>query len=730
MIWVVALEGVVIKGGPNKAVPPQEAYSPSSKTEDNLITAPFPGWSPERQERVNNFNIQEAYKRLPSLLQEWNSVRWYLNDYYERTDKSAVCERKEMRGEPCPQEHPLNEKILEYRARFESTKDPWDFVFLEDYIEDAKNLARALQDEEYARKLKANLEPAQIAPPKEDLLKKPFRWDDGIITPFDGNGWSNVPVATSVAYEYNPTIVEIGNADTLVAAFNVYPCNAWCSVSHTNECIVVARSLDQGNTWNLWFCIHNPNYNVGEAAIGEEDYRKIVTVAFTSDYYWPDYDVGAFTFHFSNPSLNYSTWVDVSTTSTVTPYVTAEFNWGQSGCAGQWPSTCSCTAFDNWWFIGMNKAGGGVRIARSTDCGNSWGTSYDGPARTGSAYNNNQIMLETTNDPRGSSSVCSSSNGGDNTIQAVYDWKTSSTNHRIEHLYTDASMSWGGSWTSTTILSGSSYPINQPWLAVSRSLTTTGTRAVVLYERQWSSSDGDILGLYASGIPPSGWTTFTLDASTIDSRTPTVHTDARWQWCPGLTATSASYFHTSFYHKCSNTTSHTYCTAPLSSYNNTFRVAVLRAPWTSPTSWGREYCPNNGTYADYIATPPPPSFNNGGLWQNWWQINGTTYKVTPTAGATWWYGTLWVYQYSSTDFDLYFSVLNCALGEDDELAVGEKDKERENIRIEGRMLHLPEFSIIYSPSGRKVFEGKGWTYLNPGVYFVRTGSITTKIAIK
>jgi predicted SAM-dependent methyltransferase len=38
-----------------------------------------------------------------------------------------------MRGEPCPQEHPLNEKILEYRARFESSKDSWDFVFLEDY---------------------------------------------------------------------------------------------------------------------------------------------------------------------------------------------------------------------------------------------------------------------------------------------------------------------------------------------------------------------------------------------------------------------------------------------------------------------------------------------------------------------------------------------------------------------------------------------------------------------
>ncbi|MFZ8825891.1 MAG: hypothetical protein ACO2OT_03500 [Candidatus Caldipriscus sp.] len=382
-----------------------------------------------------------------------------------------------------------------------------------------------------------------------------------------------------------------------------------------------------------------------------------------------NYDVGAFTFHFSNPSLNYSRWVDISTTSTATPYVNAEFNWGRAGCAGQWPSTCTCTARDNWWFIGMNKGGGGVRIARSTDCGNSWHIVYDGPARAGSAYANNQIMLETTNDPRKDSPVCPSSNGGDNTIQAVYAWRTSPTNHRIEHLYTDESMNWGDFWTSTTILSGSSRPINQPWLAVSRSLTTAGTRAVVLYERQWSTSDGDILGLYASGIPPSGWTTFTLDASTIDNRTPTVHTDARWQWCPGATATSASHFHASFYHKCSNTTPHTYCTAPLSSYNNTFRVAVLRAPWSSPTSWGREYCPTTG-YADYISIPPPPAFNLGGLWEPWWQINGVTYKVTPTAGATWWYGTLWVYRYSSTDYNLYFSVLTCALGGDDELAVG------------------------------------------------------------
>ncbi len=58
---------------------------------------------------------------------------------------------------------------------------------------------------------------------------------------------------------------------------------------------------------------------------------------------------------------------------------------------------------------GMNKAGGGVRIARSTDCGNSWSMVYNGQARTGSAYANNQIMFETTNDPNRSTPVCSSS---------------------------------------------------------------------------------------------------------------------------------------------------------------------------------------------------------------------------------------------------------------------------------------------------------------------------------
>ncbi len=737
MLWIIS-QSIAVKGG-GSIYYSTPYYSPSSKSEESLITAPFLGWSPERQSRVDNFNLEQALDRLEVLLRKWNEVRWILNDYYDKGARMAICERKRLKGEPCTEEHPLNEKILEYKAKFESSYNPWDFVFLEDYIEDAIRLARAIQDEEYAKKIKANVEPAQIAQPREDITRKPFRWDDGIIRPLDGTNWTSIPVAISGAYEYNPTIVEIGSADTLIAAFNVSSCNVWCSVSHTNECVVVARSINQGNTWNLWFCIHSPSYNVGEVAIGEEDYRKIVTVAYTSDFYYPDYDIGAFTFHVLNPfSLSYSTWVDVSTVSTVTPYVNAEFNWGRAGCANQWISgSCACNADDNWWFIGMNKVrlvgpgapqGEGVRIARSTDCGNSWHISYDGPARNGSAYPNNQIMLETTNDPRYSSSVCSASNGGDNTIQAVYAWRSSSTNHRIEHLYTDESMNWGGSWMSTTILSGSTRAINQPWLAVSRSLSTSATSNVVLYERQWSATDGDILGLRSTGIPPGSWSTFTLDNSTIDSRTPTVHTEARWQWCPGVTSTSASYFHASFYHKCSNTTPHTYCTAPPSSYNNTFRVAVLRASWSNPTSWGREYC--GSLAADYIAIPEPPSFTNGGLWQYWWQINGVTYKITPTAGANWWYGTLWVYIYSPSDYDLYFTVLNCALGDDEELVVKEEGSKDLRVKVEGKMVYLPDFGVIYSSSGKKVFEGKGWTHLNSGTYFIRLRGKVEKVVIK
>lgn len=721
----------------------------TSKTEEG-ITAPFPGWSPERQKRVDEFNLQYALKKFQSLTQNWESIRPILNEYYEKTAKRATCERYEVKGLPCPQEHPLNERILEYKAKFLSTYNPWDFVFLEDYIDDAIRLANAIRDEEQAKKLKANLEPAQIAPPRQDVMKKPFKWDDGIITPLDGTNWSNIAVATSTAYEYNPTIVEVGSADTLVAAFNVSNCSVWCSVSHTNECAVVARSIDQGNTWNLWFCVQSPSYNVGEVAIGEEDYRKILVLAYTSDYYFPDYDVGAFVFHASNPfSYRFSVWVDNTTVSTITPYVNAEFNWGTSGCYGQWTSSCGCTGLDNWWFIGMNKLnfssdadrdgiadGVGVRIARSTNCGASWSTSYDGPNRNGSAYDNNQIMLETSNDPRGSSPVCPSSNGGDNTIQAVYNWKNpnscpdpcnNTNSNRIEHLFTDASMGWGGSWTSTTVYM-TSRPVNQPWLSVSRSLSASSTRSLILYERQWSSTDGDIHGLHATGIPPSGWSWFALDNSTVESRTPTVHTEARWQWCPGITSVTADEFHAAFYHKCPNTWDGPFCSEPYTVYNNTFRVAVMKALWTSPTSWGPEYC--GTTRADTISTPRPPSFSGGGFWQNWWQINGTTYKITPSAYGQWWFGALWVYRYSATDLDMYWTVLTCALGGDDELAVEEKGKTREDIRLEGKMLYLPYRAGVYSISGKEVFEGEGWVYLTSGTYFVKTGGGIKKIVVK
>lgn len=726
-------------------IPKGGEYTITSKTEEG-ITAPFPGWSPERQKRVEEFNLQYALKKLQSLNQTWESVRPILNEYYERTAKRATCERYKLKGWSCPYEHPLNEKILEYRAKFLSTYDPWDFVFLEDYIDDAVRLARAIKDEEEAKRLKAGVKPAQIAPPREDIMRKPFKWDDGIITPLDGSNWSNIAVATSTAYEYNPTIVEVGSADTLVAAFNVSDCSAWCAVTHTNECAVVAKSEDQGNTWNLWFCVQSPSYNVGEVAIGEEDYRKILVLAYTSDYWFPDYDIGAYVFHISDPFTNgFAVWVDQTGVSTVTPYVNAEFNWGKSGCAGQWTSACSCDPTDNWWFIGMNKLGSsdadgdgyadaiGPRIARSTDCGQTWSTSYDGPNRNGSAYDHNQIMLETTNDPTRNSSVCSSSDGGDNTIQAVYNWKYPNscsdpcTSNRIEHLFTDASMGWGGSWTSTTVYT-TTKPVNQPWLSVSRSLSAAGTRSLILYERQWSSTDGDIHGLYASGIPPSGWTWFSLDNSSVDSRTPTVHTEARWQWCPGVTSTSADEFHASFYHKCPNTWDGPLCSEPYTVYNNTFRVVVMKAPWSNPTTWGPEYC--GTTPADTISTPPPPSFSGGGIWQNWWQLNGTTYKITPNAFGEWWFGALWVYRYSATDWDMYWTVLTCALGGDDELAVGEDTKAQEDIRLNGRMLYIPSDAKIYSLTGRKVFEGKGWTSLPSGMYFIKTARGIKRVVIR
>ena len=753
--------------GRGPAIPEKEVGSSpverlGDKEDGYYRTAPFFGWTVEKQRIVDNYDPDKARDRLKEIVSTWNStLRKVLNDYYASTGgKDAVCVRKTYMEDNCPVEHPLNEKMKRLVSSITSEADPWLYAEIVSTYEDMERLVKAITDTERRPKdVKRVLSAYHLAVPDVRVAKKPFSWDGGYSL-LDGTNWTTSAVAYSTAMEYNPTVVAVGGADTLVFAFNVSDCSAWCSGTTTNECLVIGHSYDRGQTMNLDLCIYNTSANLGEVSIGADPYRRTFTVAWTDDYYYPDYDIYAWTFYIEDPSTNNTgpTVVDVSTVATVTPYVNSEFNWGDPSCQGEWTASCSCSALDNWTFIAYNKLGStdsdgdgyndgdGVRIARSTDCGASYSLVYDGPSRNGSAYDNNQIMLETTNDPRSSSSVCASSDGGDNTIQAVYTWKDPAScpdpcdSNYITHLFTDASGGWGDTWTATDALADYWKPINQPWMSVARSLSTSSMTHLILFESRWSATDGDIRGIYASGIPPSGWSSiFNVDFTTIDSRTPTVHTDARWQWCPGATTLTANYFHTAFYHKCPSSYDGRLCNETPSSYNDTYRVAVMRAPWSSPTSWGPEYCVINLTYADTIAIPPPPSYSNGGVWQNWWQINGTTFRAHDASGAAWWFGALWVYQWSSSDFDLEWTILECLLGNGDEdLSTGEAKVQDEGARViptEGGVILEGEGRVeIFAADGRLLkrvsVRRRERVPLASGMYFVRTGKGIRRVVVR
>jgi hypothetical protein len=645
------------------------------------------------------------------------------------------------------------DRIYYYYNKWKNENDAWAYAEMITLIEDGERLLSAYIENENVQREPINK--AKIIDASYIKLTKNKDGNFTILT--DGNNWNTFAISATGAYEYNPTIVQIGNEDTLFAGLNVYPCSALGSGLPNYECILIARSDNAGQSWVGWIIIYLSTGDLSEVAIGADPYRRFLIVAYRRDDYgcWLGNRsaIAGWTFYDKNNYSNNSgeKWILTPNPITCspnfgTPYVNSEFNWGRSSCMGQPLSgSCTCSAYDNWYFVGASKGGGGVSIARSQDCGSTWSQVYNGPARTGSAYDNNQIMLETTNDARRSSPVCSSSNGGDNTIQAVYAWRTSSTNHRIEHLFTDYTMNWGDSWTSTTVLSGYSRPINQPWLSVARRLTNSNMTHFIVFERQWSSTDGDILYLRASGIPPSGWTLDTIDASSVDSRTPTVHTDARWQWCPGATTSSANYFHVAFYHKCPNTYDGSLCNAnPYTVYNNTFRVAVLRYNWDL-TSRGPEVC--GSLVADTIAIPPPPSYNRGGLWQNWWQINGTTFRTTSGVGSPWWFGAMWVYCYDAgsdgicgtnddVDWDMEWTILDYYC-----ITPVSKDevKEGKDFIIKGKFVEIYlnkewEFKV-YDVSGRKVFERKGMNsekfYINlpKGAYIYKLNDKFGKIVL-
>jgi hypothetical protein len=441
MLYLFLYLDVQTKGGNGAIVEsPKENISHSvytPKVDGNYKIAPFFGWTPEKEEIANairggRIRVDENFlKKRIERIDSFYKVLW-------EKDKPYVCERYAIKNLPCPQIHPHMNRIYYYYNKWKNENDAWAYAEMITLIEDGERLLSAYIENERTR-IQKNVPPAQRAEPRAEILNKSIPKDSfRILT--DGNNWNTYNIAASGAYEYNPTIVQVGNEDTLISAVNVVPCNAWCATSWTGECAVVFRSVNAGQSWSVLTCVVPPSatpYNVGEVAVGADPYRRLFILAYTSDYNAPNYDIGQLTFD-RNGNVIYSGWVDNSPTSTVTPYVNAEYNWGQIGCMGQTPNTCTCTGADNWYFIGMTKLrtgpfpdsdgdgymdATGVRIWRSTTCGSSWLQVYDGPNRNGSAYDNNQIMLETTNDSR-RSAVCSSSDGGDNTIQAVYNWKS------------------------------------------------------------------------------------------------------------------------------------------------------------------------------------------------------------------------------------------------------------------------------------------------------------------
>jgi len=728
---------VVIRGG---SATEQVATSQNTNDVPHPLTKEIPpheiaskfGWNEEINRIAETYDPTTAPEKLNNIIKSWQTYRRELNRYYvESGDRDAVCERLALRNEPCPPEHHLNLQLDSLLKAYALKPDRYTYAEAVYTFNVIKRHVDAIRSEMETRDKKVPAQ-SEVAVVKRNIAKKPFSWDDGIIRPLDGEEWQTHSVAYSVISERSPTVVAVGGSDTLIFAFEVSNCSYWCSGTTSNSCIIVGHSYNKGFTMNLDICIYRSSVGLKEPAIGADPYRRQIIVAYSYPYSSYDYDIEAYIFHISNFPLGFFRTIAASGDMELTPYVGYEFNWGRPGCYGRSTSSCSCSALDNWAFIAYNR-NRDPYVKRSTDCGSSWSLVYNDISSDGSAYASSQIMLETSNDPRRSSSVCSSYNGGDNTIQGVFTESDALHDNEIWHIYTDASRGWGNSWVSTILINNYYYRINQPWMAIARTLNTSSMTHLILFESQFSSTDGDIMALHGNGLPPSGWFRYSVDYTSIDSRTPTVHTDARWQWCPGATTVTASKFHAAFYHKCPNTYDGRLCNESPSTYNNTFRVAVLTAPWNNAndrSDWGSEYCTINHRYADTIAIDPPPAFGNGGVWQNWWQINGTTFRATSGSRSAWWFGALWVYKWSSTDYDLEWSILDCLTGDSDgegDLATEELPKvsERINVRTSnGTLILSGEGEVkVFASDGRLVralkVKGSERLHLPKGTYFVK-----------
>jgi hypothetical protein len=87
-------------------------------------------------------------------------------------------------------------------------------------IEDGERLLSA-----YSGNTTINQEPTNKAQIKPALRIKITKKGNSFVILSDGNGWNTFAISATIAYEYNPTIVQIGNEDTLFAGLNVYSCS-------------------------------------------------------------------------------------------------------------------------------------------------------------------------------------------------------------------------------------------------------------------------------------------------------------------------------------------------------------------------------------------------------------------------------------------------------------------------------------------------------------------------
>ncbi len=262
-MWLIILYlDIQTKGGKGavnestKEKTTQSVYMP--KTDNgNYKIAPFFGWTPEKEEIANairqgKINVDENFLKIRiERLDSFYAQRW-------QEEKPYVCGRYAIKGLECPNIHPHMNRIYYYYNKWKNENDAWAYAEMITLIEDGERLLSAYENTNSTQREPLNK--AKIASASHIKLAKNGN-NFSVLT--DGNGWNTFPISATTGLEYNPTIVQMGNEDTLFAGLNVYPCSVLGSGFPNYECILIARSDDAGKTWTGWIIIYLNSGNLG-----------------------------------------------------------------------------------------------------------------------------------------------------------------------------------------------------------------------------------------------------------------------------------------------------------------------------------------------------------------------------------------------------------------------------------------------------------------------------------